>query len=542
MKINRRLLIVEKPFWAFKRQTRQVWRAAGRVWRAVLRLLNRDASSFTLLLLYSAGGAYALSRWPASSQWLGLHSGVDVALTAVFLLWAAMFLVWTHGRVQEWVLRWGPALLAAPAWIGPFGVFYAALAIFTAALFAGSLLLMPVGAVMMSAGMLYSWWRRSHGITVRCVRGDCPSAKSHFRDIEVCYACDCGARYPYLVPSYYGIRYHRCTCGTKLPAQRSLRMKRDKQGRTLEERMDKYCPHGHPWGPNQTALPAHFIAMVGGSSAGKTCFLTTAVEQLLGNAPQQRYRAQFELLGDRQAHQTNVDILSRGDLPKGTVAVVPKASVMTLKGDRRGPARAYLYDAAGELYRNVEEFEFFEDLTGIVVLIDPLGLPELWERSAWRRPEDWTNSKASDTPTELVFATLRRNVSRFLRYSSAGRTDVPVAVVIGKADVPAVAERVGPDAVQKEVAGRSLSQNQMRALVSDVCRRALIDWKMTNEIRALEEQFRRVCYFACSPLGRIPDQSGKPYVADRVLPPLVWLLDQESGAVSPSLQNITTGA
>ncbi len=455
---------------------------------------------------------------------------MDVVLTATSLLWGVMFLVWTNERIKEGVLRWGPALLAAPLWVAPFAAFYTGLAAFTLAAVVSSLLVMPAGVLMMGAGMLYSWWRKSHGITVRCSRGDCASARSHFRDIEVRYVCACGAKHGYLVPSYYGIWYHRCTCGSTLPAKRSLRLKRDDAGRVLEEAMMKECPMGHPWGVKGTALPTHFIALVGGSSAGKTCFLTMAVEQLLRNVAQQRYRAQFESVGDRQKHQNNVDILGSGTLPPPTQVGAPIASVLTLKGDKRGPARIHLYDAAGEIYKGVKEWEFFEDLTGIVVLIDPLSLPGLREQAAERQLEDWAKSRVSGDSTEQIFATLRRNVSKFLKYGSAGRTNVPVAVVIGKADVASVAERIGPDAMQREFAGRPLSVEQMRTAESDACRRALLDWKMTNEIRALEEQFQRVSYFACSQLGRAPDESLKPYVSEGVLPPLVWLLDQESYA------------
>jgi hypothetical protein len=208
MKGYRRLLIIEKPFWNFRRQTKSLWHSATNAWRAVFRFLSRDVPRFTILLIYSASGAYALSQWPIASAWLGLKRPVDIFLTTLFLLWALMFLVWTNEQVQEWVLRWGPALLAAPLWIGPFVISCAVLAVLTILLMAVYLVVMPVGVLAMIFGIFYSWWRKHHGITMRCSRGDCKTAKRPFRDIEVCYVCDCGHQGRFFAnPFHYSRRW-----------------------------------------------------------------------------------------------------------------------------------------------------------------------------------------------------------------------------------------------------------------------------------------------------------------------------------------------
>jgi hypothetical protein len=840
---SRRLWIVEKPLWWFGRQTAKLWRWAAGIWSGVLKFLRHESTSLAILCLYSVGGAISLFRWPASREWLGLYRLIDVALLAIFFLWAVMFLVWTHKDVRENLIRWLPAVLSSPLWIWPFLVALVVMAALSAAMLAGSLLVTPVGGVAMLAGLAHVWWRRRRGITLPCTYSDCL-----FGDLDLRYLCpDCGTGYACLIPSHLGLLYHKCSCGTRLPALRWLRRRRAKQlklvcprnhplelrddalparfvalaggtsagktcyleavvaalldpvpgaqpppspfsgatpecvpadwedhlpkgqtprptqnvqreatvlrfaeearsewrlflfdpsgeifsalqdlpffvrltgimvlvdplglpglrhlktkyqqlckvsstsvdtvfatlrknvsrylrygrsrrievpvavviaktdipevadvvgrpaieaaeeagiktehdlckgalikwgmdaeivnlekkfsrvryfscsalgripydenqpedrdayhgdrvlppllwllnqevsggtktakhtmrlkaaeeGRTTEGAVTRLLPKDHPWGTKRVSLRAYFIALVGGICTGKTCYMRMVTEELLkGARAGLALGAQFESAQDRQAHQDDVKILAEGMLLAPTQSDYPRTALLSLQGDPRGLTRLYLYNAAGEIYSHLQEHKFFEDATGILFFVDPLALPKLHEQAATEHAAEWNDSLVSGTPVEVVFASLRRSATRFMRYGADGRTDVPAAVVISKANVNVVDERVGPRAVQKEAAGRPLAQEQLWSIESDLCRRALMDWGMANEIRALESQFRQIAYFACSPLGRTPDKSGKPYVADRVLPPLLWLLNRETSAATRSLKKASTG-
>lgn len=532
---TRRLWMVEKPFWLLVRRTLVLWQWAVSIWSGVMRFLNSDAPSLVILCSYAVAGAVLLSRWPVSRNWLGLHRNVDIILLTIFILWSLMFLIWSHQRLQEQVLRWIPASLSAPIWLPPLLILFILLTITTGFILAFSIALTPLGVLAMLVGLLYSWWRSRHGITVRCTKGECLSGHRRFRDLEVNYVCPngCGGRYTFLIPSHLGLIYHNCTCGAKLPALPLLRKRKNKEGKSVENTLKKVCPSGHPWGIGSEPLPSYFVAVVGGQSAGKTCYMTMAVQGILdGVKGSNRLWADFESDKDRTGHNKRLCILREGHKLPETHRGVPEAMVMRLHIDKQRDTRLYFYDAAGEEYSRLErdiseEFEFFEDLTGVILLVDPLGLPELHQKIKTKSSAAWKSLGVSQTPFEDVVASLRRNVRRFLRYGQSGRSDVPVAVVINKVDVPIISTRIGSEAVQRASTTHNLSKEDGYGVEHQLCRTALVEWGASKEISALENDFARIRYFSCSSLGRAPDGSGQPFVAERVLPPLLWLLGLE---------------
>jgi hypothetical protein len=523
-----RLWIVEKPFWQLGRQSAILWRWGAYIWVGIIRFLNRDAASLAVLAGYALGSVVFLSRWPVTRGLLRIHRTTDLMLLAVAALWALMLVAWVHQQVQEQLLRWAPALLSIPLWLPPLLVLFALLIIASALMLAASIVVTPLGCLAMAAGIVYSWWRWRHGITVRCTKGECFSRNRSFRDLEIRYVCpgNCGGRYPFLVPSHLGLVSHQCTCGARLPALNSLRRRMNKDGEIVERTLHKDCPHGHPWGIATDPLLAHFIALVGGSSAGKTCYLTMAAEGLRdGTTGARRIRAAFESKSHETDHLDKLDVLRKGGLPEPTRVGVPDAVVLRLRGQGSKESRLYFYDAAGEEYTRLnrgpkEEFEFFEDLTGVVLLIDPLCLPLVRSQLA----DEVESLRGSETPLEHVIASLRRNVNRFLRYGRSGRSEIPVAAVLSKADAPVIGDRVGTVAVQRAAGAARPSTADAGGIEHQMCRQALLDWGAENEVAALEDDFPRVRYFSCSSLGRTPDDTGRPFVPDRVLPPLLWLL------------------
>jgi hypothetical protein len=378
-----------------------------------------------------------------------------------------------------------------------------------------SLVAMPIGIAVMIIGLLYSTWRTRHGITVRCTKGECLSGQLRFRDLEVQYVCPngCGARYGYLMPSHLGLFYHNCTCGARLPAARFLRDKVKKDGNRVETTLKKICPKGHPWGIGSDALLSHFICVVGGISAGKTCFMTMAVQGLIDNG------SRCEIVAQGTKHSDRYKILKQGLLlPATQRGTVPEAIVLRLSGNKKKESRLYFYDPAGEDVSRVErgtkeDFVFFQDLTGVILLVDPLGLPKLRQDVSGRYNSSLEAAKMSETPLEDVVASLSRNVRKFLKCGRSGRVTIPLAVVINKTDVSEISERVGTFKASGNITNH------------DLCRKALLDWGAGSEVAVLENEFAIIRYFSCSTLGRIPDDSRKPFVADRVLDPLEWLMN-----------------
>jgi hypothetical protein len=251
---------------------------------------------------------------------------------------------------------------------------------------------------------------------------------------------------------------------------------------------------------------------------GKTSYLAMAVQALLdGGNRDLPVRASFESRSDELEHSERLGALSAGCRLPATQRGIPDALVLRLQRDPRQDERLYLYDASGEEYIGLEresgaEMTFFQDVSGILLMVDPLGLARSHLPVSEGVSED-DPSGASLIPLRLVVGTLCRNVRRFLRYGYGGLTEIPLAVVITKADCPEVAGRIGAGA------------NRPQDADHDACRRALIEWGAGDQVVAIERDFAAVRYFSCSALGRTPDHTGKPFVAWNVLPPLLWLLE-----------------
>jgi hypothetical protein len=299
----------------------------------------------------------------------------------------------------------------------------------------------------------------------------------------------------------------------------------------MEDTLEKVCPSGHPWGITTDPLPSQFVAVVGGSSAGKTCFMTMAVESLV-HAPHGRkgLKVSLESEYDAAEHRTRAAMLAEGKKLPPTQRGIPDALVARFDEVQKHSSRLYLYDAAGEEYTGMEresaqELVFFHDLTGLILLVDPLSLPKLADQGRAADGAQWEACQVSQVPLRVIVSSLSRNVRKFLQCGRSGRRDIPVAVVVNKADFPIVSARIGAEAIGR--ASEASSPAAGDGVEHRLCRQALMEWGAENEVVSLESDFPRIRYFSCSSLGRAPDESGRPFVADRVLPPLFWLLDEK---------------
>src|SRR6185436_2702646 len=98
------------------------------------------------------------------------------------------------------------------------------------------------------------------------------------------------------------------------------------------------------------------------------------------------------------------------------------------------------------------------------------------------------------------------------------RCDSPAAVVLSKAD--ALPERDHPFLADLcPVNGHRPDEAR-----SARCREALERLGEAASVRALEQKFTRLRYFACTALGRLPDpRDVRPFEPRGVAEPLLWL-------------------
>ncbi len=356
-------------------------------------------------------------------------------------------------------------------------------------------------------------------VTYRCPYDDCSG-----QGLPI-HICLCGQQYPDLLPSFYGIFHHICWHNgraVKLPTMDFL-------GRNKLPRLCGTCKR--PLVLSSIGeLSERPVAIVGGPSAGKTVFLRQATRQLserlsaLPNA-----RVYIDSQEQEQTLKQDLTQLDRGQVVSKTAGNVIQAFGLAVRiPKKRVNSLLYLYDAPGEHFLTMERFgqkQVLRHLAGIVLLVDPFSLPGLSDHA--HRLD--AGLQPSEIPFYNIVTVLINGVNQMLVRRPIDKCDVPLAVVISKADalpwqdLPFLAD---------------LGQSQLidldGSLYSAHCREALEKLGEGRSIRALEQKFSNVQYFACSALGRMPDgRNTAPFQPLGVAEPFLWLLQLNVNGNNP---------
>jgi hypothetical protein len=352
-------------------------------------------------------------------------------------------------------------------------------------------------------------WLLLRRVTYRCPYDDCA-----WKGLPI-HVCACGERYPDLLPSFYGIFHHTCRHEDgkreKLPTL-------DLLGRNRLTRLCGGCqrPLIHS---SLGEVPEWPVAVVGGVGAGKTVFLLQAARQLGHWLAERRGTARIDAEAQEVEYRRQIATLDRGQVVAKTAGGVAQAIGLAVRVPSRRRCLLYLFDAPGEDFATMRRFgqkQVVRHLRGIVLLVDPFSLPALSvsaERSGGAL-------QASQTPLRDVVHNLIHSVNLMLLRSPHDRCDVPTAVVLSKAD--ALPERDHPFLAELcPVNGHRPDEAR-----SARCREALERLGEAASVRALEQKFTRLRYFACTALGRLPDpRDTRPFEPRGVAEPLLWLLD-----------------
>jgi hypothetical protein len=344
-----------------------------------------------------------------------------------------------------------------------------------------------------------------------------PDCGATLRPIHV---CSCGARYPDLYPNLYGVFVHTCRHGRSRQRLATL----DLFGRRKLQRICAACER--PLTTRRDGeLPEMPFAVVGGPSAGKTLLLSQALVQL-------RHRL-GSLLGNRVALDVSPEqqrkleheqrALGVGQLLPAAAEADAPAVALALELRRPRPLRRliYLHDIPGRSCASLERLlrqRVLPNLRGLVLAVDPFGLPALAEAARRLKPA----VQPSELPLNEAAATLIQAVDALAMSQPTTRCAIPLAVVLTKADALPV------DAAHLYLADLLPRPGDPAAAASDRCRDALRQLGATNTVRALEQKFETVCYFACSALGRLPRRGdAAPFEPVGVVEPFWWLLGLE---------------
>lgn len=344
----------------------------------------------------------------------------------------------------------------------------------------------------------------------------CPHANCHSEMPIPIYICpNCNREHTRLWPSRYGIFYHRCVCGEKLPTLHWLGRKN----------VDRICPTCRRSMTSAIGWDTNFhIPIVGGPSAGKSHFLVASTQQLMDEyGPKHQLRVDLADERFREDYQRNIDILrSRGRLMKTSDAEEnPTAYNMEIERKRQSvPSLLYLYDAAGEHYgtgdRAIRQV-YFKYVHGVVLIIDPFSLDDVRALYSDRITTDLAISSANpDDVYDIMLEVLESHHKK----QRGQHFKLPVAVVLTKTDAFDLEEKIGAQAAQ------TLIQRNPHLLPVDaidmLVQRFLRENGASNFMIKLHQRFERVKYFSCSTLGPDPEA----YDPLRVAEPLLWILGE----------------
>jgi hypothetical protein len=408
---------------------------------------------------------------------IGLVVGAVSAFAAYLLLW----LLYAVLMGMIYLVLFTPILLGA--------IFYG---IYLVLLVLSQFLLLLPLTVLVFMNRFWLLWRR--------IFYTCPNRECSFRGLPIHVCPKCGKNHKKLWPNRFGLFYHPCDCGTKLPTLNIL-------GRKRLTRLCAACEI--KLSEDIGRLPEELVALVGGPSVGKTNFLLMSTKRLMESNNGKGIQA--EIVVPRQEQELNQGIadLEAGIPPDKTKVTHTLAYLLRVKRGA-GNTLLYYYDAAGEEFSSIKKsgrHENVKHLDGLILLVDPFCLEGLRYEAARGKK----GLAASQTPFLNVVSTTIATL-RSIRFNGNQSSSIPLAVVITKADAKSVQEVLGD--IKRELP------------TSEQCEEALIKWGARNSLQLIRQNFKTIRFFACSALGRTPREGDhRPFKEHGIWEPLQWILN-----------------
>jgi hypothetical protein len=331
--------------------------------------------------------------------------------------------------------------------------------------------------------------------------------------------------------------------GRVLPSDGKFREK-TRCGECGQPTHKRLCPHCHMELPHTVGKFPHYIfAVVGAKEAGKSHYLAVLIDQIrkeLGPALEmlleplndhtvKRYREDFHqpLFRDHRAiTSTNSALADRR-------VQMPLVYTLTFSGrDLLGRKRIrsvvtlVFFDTAGEDLNDEDTIatvnKYIYHSQGIILLLDPLQLPEVRARLDGRVPLPNVNTETADILTRMT-----RLVLAGRGLPADAMIPSPLAVAFSKFDAvePLVDAQMQLNAAADHRTGFDVADFDA---VSAEMQALLARWDSQVLVQQVRTHYRRHGFFGLSALGCNPhgDQQVPRVMPRRVEDPFLWLLHQ----------------
>ncbi|MEV0174803.1 hypothetical protein AB0I00_27245 [Streptomyces sp. NPDC050803] len=263
-------------------------------------------------------------------------------------------------------------------------------------------------------------WALARGVRVKCPYPGC------YRPVPLavhrCPGCDAG--HGSLRPGRYGVLWHRCTCGRRLPTTRFM-----KRGRLTTQ-----CPHCKRRLPEITGTTRVVHApLIGGTSSGKTMLMAAMVEGLHAWAQRGELTVEYASADDRGAANDLNQELRQSGWARATTGGQPRALMLTVTRGRRRRL-LYLYDPMGESVSEADRVRaqhYLQHADGVVLVTDVLADPGVRGKLG---ADDLARAKAARPSPQGPWDTYQRLTGE-LAALTGRRHRLSVAAVVTKRDI-----------------------------------------------------------------------------------------------------------
>lgn len=310
----------------------------------------------------------------------------------------------------------------------------------------------------------------------------------------------------------------------------------------------KVCPYCWALQPVATGQSST-IAVIGSSSSGKTCFITSLIHQIERHLAR---RAAFQMSlewndqdGLEYFREHKREIFSHGRVPEPTRS---KARIRSLQITVRFPISGRLRrwrrgkqgvvsmvfpDPAGELLENLNDAYFLHVLTraeAIILMVDPFASPQY--RDQWVRDEELRRRSELLIDGHDALNAFVHNMRGQIGDLRKGRVSKDLAVVVTKCDEEGVFD---PDADEYDLPVQTYPYS--KGIADEISERVEqhmeLDLGFAHIGTLARQSFRNVAFFAASALGsppRIVEENGEEVKRvdnakpRRVEDPFLWIL------------------
>ena len=305
----------------------------------------------------------------------------------------------------------------------------------------------------------------------------------HTKSLLPEYLCNnCGAIHAHLIPNEYGVFYHTCQCGNKLPSTFFLN----------RGNLQARCVSCHQF-LDRTHIESKrlFIPILGGPSVGKTSFMFSSVHQIVEvTAKKLGYETEFIDKNTEMKYNKTVQNMKDGHLPDKTVENIPKAFNLALKKGKHTDLLLYIYDPAGEAYNKTDYIslqKYNEYGSGMIFIIDPFSF------NAVKNKYTSDLAKTGVSPSKLsandALSRVLSALEESFGLSKTAKYKKPFAVVINKID-----------ALDKN---EIIFQNNNEEESHIQIKKQLEEWNEFALIQQLEARFSNFKFFKVSSLENL---------------------------------------